>query len=107
MERRVHRIGKLLIVGLAVLAVSCGSKRRPAVSPFDEDVVVSSLAILPVPSQAVPESKQDRILADLAEALGKKYKIPVITGLTLGRAVFGELTSDGGACARTFRETVA
>ena len=56
MERRVHRIGKLLIVGLAVLAVSCGSKRRPAVSPFDEDVVVSSLAILPVPSQAVPES---------------------------------------------------
>jgi tetratricopeptide (TPR) repeat protein len=107
MDRHLHRIGRLLIVWLAVLAVSCGSKRRPAVSPFDQEVVVSSLAILPIPSQAVPEPKQDRILMDLAEALGKKYKIPVITGLTLGRAVFGELTSDGGKCARTFRETVA
>lgn len=106
MGRRTHRIAKFLLVGLAVLAASCGPKRRPAVSPFDEEVVVGSLAILPVPSRAVPEAEQNRLLMDLAEALGKKYKIPVITGLTLGRAVFGKLTSDGGKCVRQFRETV-
>ena len=69
MDRHLHRIGRLLIVWLAVLAAlfavpfgtaSCSSKRRPAVSPFDEDVVVGSLAILPIPSQAVPEHKQDQ-----------------------------------------------
>jgi len=107
MARYLQIISRLMIFGLAVAAVNCGGKRRPAVSPFDEDVVVSSLAILPIPSKAVPGTRQDQILMDLAEALSKKYKIPVITGLTLGRAVFGELTSDGGACARMFRETVA
>jgi tetratricopeptide (TPR) repeat protein len=116
MARYLHILSRLMIVGLvasaALFAVpfgaaSCGGKRRPAVSPFDEDVVVGSLAILPIPSKAVPERKQDHILMNLAEALSKKYKLPVITGLTLGRAVFGELTSDGGVCIRTFRETVA
>ena len=49
MARYLRIVRSLMIVALAVSTLSCGGKRRPAVSPFDEDVVVGSLAILPIP----------------------------------------------------------
>jgi len=102
-----HRTALLLVACLALTAVGCGSSRRAVIPVSDEDVEISSLAILPVPSQAVPAAKQEALLKDISEAFAKRYDLTVMTGLTLSRAVWGDLGSGSAEAAAELKEILA
>jgi tetratricopeptide (TPR) repeat protein len=107
-RKRTNLMTFSLVTAATLLLAGCSSSRHSTMDPADfEDVEITSLAILPVPSQAVPAATQEALLSELSEAIKERYKIPAVASLTLGRAVFGDLGTGEREAEETFRQTLA
>lgn len=97
----------LLTGGWGAILEGCSSGPRPLPEVGIGDVRVESLAVLPLPDSRLSPSSREEILTWLGAALHKRYKLEVITGLALGRAVWRGLERDPAEALQQFRDVLA
>ncbi len=95
-----------LVFGLCfLLAASCGGP--PAPGPAAEKIrKIKTVAVLQLPVRDLSPAEQDLILSSTANELRRRYKVSVLFGRCLGRAVWGALDTVSGEAVQTFRNTL-
>jgi hypothetical protein len=95
----------LVLVACFMMTANCGGP--PAPGPAAEKIrKIKTVAVLQLPVRDLSPAEQDMILSSTANRLQRRYKVDVLFGRSLGRAVWGALDKVSEEAVRTFRNTL-